>query len=245
MTGMVGAVDSGNSLSKWASFLNGRLVEHGTWSDTLATESSSTAKIHRWKLAGVHPERMASVKNALESQGKTCEVISDPASVGLSIDLKYPEKVGIDRVAAAWAAWLRTEKGSACVVVDAGTAVTIDYVDQIGTFRGGAILPGLDLMLKSLSEGTRLLPRLLPGDVSAQAVWPGRCTREAIATGTLAAQTGAVLALINMAKNKNPEIRVFVTGGGGGFLASALRIPVEIVGPLVLEGIAKAGESKP
>lgn len=245
MKEIVGAADSGNSCTKWAEFRNGLLADHGTWPELNSTEAGLIPNIQHWKLAGVHPERLAAVKNALESQGKTCEVLSNPASIGLNLDLEFPEKVGIDRVAAAWAAWLRTGKDRGCVVVDAGTAVTIDYVDENGTFRGGAILPGLDLMLKSLADGTRLLPRLFPADVPSQSPWPGRCTREAIAAGALAAQTGAVMALITMARNKNPDIHVFLTGGGREPIGRALNTRFESVPYLVLEGIAKAGENTP
>lgn len=245
MKSIVGAADSGNSCTKWAEFRNGLLADYGTWPDLDANINGVASNIRHWKLAGVHPERLLAVKKALESHGKTCEVLSNPTSFGLNLDLEHPDKVGVDRVAAAWGAWLRTGKGRGCVVVDAGTAVTIDYVDESGTFRGGAILPGLDLMLKSLADGTRLLPRLFPADVSSQTSWPGRSTRKAIAAGVLAAQTGAVMALISMARNKNPDIQVFLTGGGGELIGKAMSTQFEFVPTLVLEGIAKAGETAP
>jgi type III pantothenate kinase len=237
----VGAADSGNSRTKWAVFEDGLLVDHGSWPDQKLSDGEVAQTACHWKLAGVHPERLATVKNDLESRGKTCEILSDPGSIGLKLDLQYPEKVGIDRVAAAWASWLRAGRRHSCMVVDAGTAVTIDLVDKNGTFRGGAILPGLDLMLKSLADGTRLLPRFFPSDLPHRSQWPGRNTVEAIAAGTQEAQIGAVTAFISMARNKDPDVRVFITGGGGDFIGKGLNIPHEMVPTLVLEGIAKAG----
>lgn len=245
MIGVVGAVDAGNTRTKWAVFRDGSLFRDGVWPDSPTPPLCGLEEAGRWKLAGPNPEALLAAKVALEANGKTCVVVSDPASIGLEIDLKHPEKVGTDRIAAAWAAWLRSGRAHACVVVDSGTTVTVDYVDQAGVFRGGAILPGVDLMAQSLASGTRLLPRVFPADIPVQPQWPGRCTREAIAAGIMAAQAGAVSQLIARARERTPDARVFLTGGGSGFLAGALDMSHEIVGHLVLEGIAMAGDRTP
>ena len=61
---------------------------------------------------------------------------------GLRIDYDDPARIGVDRLAAAAAAHRAAPAGQAVVVVDAGTALTVDAIDAEGTFRGGVIVPG-------------------------------------------------------------------------------------------------------
>ena len=77
---------------------------------------------------------------------------------GLHIDYDDADRVGVDRLAAAAAAYHHPAKRQAAIIADAGTALTIDAVDAKGTFLGGAIAPGLRLGLQALSTGTSLLP---------------------------------------------------------------------------------------
>ncbi len=78
--------------------------------------------------------------------------------LGLHIDYDDPRHVGIDRLLAAAAAFARTPKGHGAIIADAGTAITVDAVNAQGVFLGGAIAPGLHLMLDALRAGTDLLP---------------------------------------------------------------------------------------
>ncbi len=101
----------------------------------------------------------------------------------MELDVREPMKVGIDRLLAAWGAWMEIERASAVIVVQAGTAVTIDLVDASGCFQGGAIMAGVPLALRLLSEGTSKLPLLqAPHDFHAVAI-PGKNTEEAMLAG--------------------------------------------------------------
>lgn len=245
MTCFIGVADAGNSRTKWAIYHNGIRHSWGIWNQPSDILPETALGAGKWRLAGVHPEQLRDVAARLEHFGGPCEIIDKTTSFGLKIAVDYPDKVGIDRVAAAWAAWLRFERKHGCLVVDAGTAVTMDLVDETGTFLGGAILPGIDLMFQSLAEGTRLLPRLSPSTVDAALCWPGKNTKDAMVAGVLAAQVGAINTILEKARAHNPNIKIIVTGGGGRLLAEASGLASCYVDGLVLEGIARAGESPP
>jgi type III pantothenate kinase len=145
-------------------------------------------------------------------------------------DVEQPQRVGIDRLLNAWAArhWRRAARP--VIVVDSGTATTVDLITQDGVFRGGSILPGLRLSARALHEYTARLPLLDVDDAAAG--WPsvpGRNTEAAIRAGLLVGQLGAVKELaarlteaarIHYGDECDPEL--FVTGGGGRLLAQHL-----------------------
>lgn len=153
------------------------------------------------------------------------------------LDLENPETVGADRLCAAAAA---VEAGArSAVIVDAGTAFTVDLL-AAGIFRGGSIMPGPALMLRSLRRGTAALPpfdarALLRGEEPA---FPGRDTQGALAAGVYNACIGAVRHLVRLSLERLPAgAPVFLTGGAAAPLARRLQ-PAPIEAPdLVLEGL--------
>lgn len=147
---------------------------------------------------------------------------------GLSVE--EPEKVGSDRLCAAAGAW--AEGSREAVIVDAGTAVTVDLLSG-GSFRGGSIFPGLSMLAVALHDGTSLLP--LVGDLSAGIEPPGRSTEDAVRAGILWGLVGAVKELVSRTLPEGADL--WVTGGGGGFLAPYLGYPVRLESDLVLRGL--------
>lgn len=132
--------------------------------------------------------------------------------------LDDPRTVGQDRLLNAVAAYARA--GQACVVIDAGTAVTIDFVDGEGTFQGGMIAPGLSMMLTALHEHTAALPRLAyePPDPARGPF--GKDTPHAMRLGARTAVVGLVRAAVEtyaLAFGAYPQ--VIATGGDAGVLA--------------------------
>jgi type III pantothenate kinase len=125
--------------------------------------------------------------------------------------------VGQDRLLCAIGAYEQLKQ--ACVVVDLGTAVTIDFVDGAGTFHGGAILPGVSMMLGSLHEHTAALPKLVYKKIEPDSHDPGRQTDDAMMLGVTAAVRGAVRLLTERyAEYYNAYPRVIATGGDLGIL---------------------------
>lgn len=157
----------------------------------------------------------------------------------LVVDVDEPSRVGIDRLAAAAAAAAQSP-GRAAVVIDCGTATTVDLVSADARFLGGAILPGPELLSRALAEGTSRLPAVAELDRGTPPVMPGRSTQAAIAAGIGFGMRGAVTRLVAEAVTAlggQPE--VFLTGGSRGIVRDAFPDAVESP-DLVLHGIALA-----
>lgn len=148
---------------------------------------------------------------------------------------EHPEQLGPDRWAALVAA-RALAPGRACLVVNAGTATTVDSLSAAGEFLGGLILPGVDLMRYVLHEHTGRLPLQEGNFVEAP-----RNTVDAIETGCRHAQAGAVERMFRLMPK---ECLCIVSGGGGPALIERLPIPCRYVENLVLEGLARIATSE-
>lgn len=160
----------------------------------------------------------------------------------LEVAVAEPHRVGIDRLAAAAAATLFKQPGRPAVVVDCGTAATVNLVSAAGGFLGGAILPGPALMASALAEGTSRLPRLDAADRGPPAALPGRTTREAIAAGIGFGLRGAITRLVAEARaSLGGDADLILTGGWRSAVAGELPGAIEVE-DLVLVGVALAAE---
>jgi type III pantothenate kinase len=138
-----------------------------------------------------------------------------PAAYGLKNN--YAPTLGTDRWAALVAAWHHHQQ--ACVVVNAGTAVTVDAISQAGEFLGGAIMPGLSLMQQSLSDNAALLKV----DEGTWQVFPTN-TSDAIKTGAVNAIVGAInLTLKRLEKQCGRAPLLLLSGGDANAIADAMR----------------------
>ena len=153
---------------------------------------------------------------------------------GVTSAYENPGQLGPDRWAALVAA--RALHGGPCLVVNAGTATTMDRLSDEGVFDGGAILPGVELMRFVLHEHTGRLP-LQAGTFSRAP----RNTLDAIETGCWQAQAGAVE---RMARQLGGEALCIVSGGAGRVLIEKLEgVASRYVDNLVLEGLARIANS--
>ena len=160
----------------------------------------------------------------------------------LEIMVAEPHRVGIDRLAAAAAAGLVRRPGRGVIIVDCGTAATVDLVSASGAFLGGAILPGPALMARALAEGTSLLPAVAALEQETPPVMPGRSTQDAIAAGIGWGIRGAIARLVEEARASiGVEADVILTGGWRGVVRDALPGAIEMP-ELVLAGIALAAD---
>lgn len=145
--------------------------------------------------------------------------VIDRTSLGrINIDYKTPETLGIDRVLAC--AGGVAHSGSDVVVVDAGTACTIDFMSADYTFRGGVILPGLPVLRHSMRS---LAPELPDVDQELPDMFPGKSTREAIQFGLNGGFIHAVSSFVGRYVNEHGDAKVLVTGGDGPFVQASLE----------------------
>jgi type III pantothenate kinase len=160
------------------------------------------------------------------------KIVEAGPSSGLPFGMSVEEPMGVgpDRLCAAAGAW--AEGSEEAVIVDAGTAVTVDLLSG-GYFRGGSIFPGLSLLAGALHGGTALLP--LIGDLPGAIEPPGRSTADAMMAGITWGLVGAVKELVSRTLPEGADL--WVTGGGGEFLAPYLGHTVRLERDLVLKGL--------
>ncbi len=132
----------------------------------------------------------------------------------LEVNVESTAKVGTDRLLAAVGSDRLRNDGVPAIVVDAGSAITVDLLSADGVFQGGAILPGVSLQLRSLAQDTDALPRVLPTDATSEVAALGKTTETAIQSGVLLGVTSAVQAIAaRLARTVATVPRIFVTGG--------------------------------
>ncbi|MCE5268790.1 MAG: type III pantothenate kinase [Planctomycetaceae bacterium] len=168
----------------------------------------------------------------------------------LEVRLSRPDMVGIDRLVDAVAVNRLRRPGSAAVIVDVGTAITIDLVSPDGAFLGGAILPGLGMAARALHEFTDLLPLVNVCDLTSPPPAIGTATVPAIESGLFWGTVGAIRELIERMhqgaiSQPSPPADVFLTGGAGAAVAELLGPDARYVPHLTLAGIALAAGLEP
>ncbi|MGH8702547.1 MAG: type III pantothenate kinase [Burkholderiales bacterium] len=231
------AIDAGNSRIKWG------VHEDGSWvaQDWVATDRA--ARLARaW--AGLEPPGVIIATNvagarvardlalaARRFRRRIRFVRSAVAQCGVRNTYAHPGQLGADRWAALIGAW-NLHRGP-CVVVNAGTTMTVDALDGEGVFLGGMIVPGADLMRAALARNTaRLRPR--PGRF---AFFPSG-TADAIESGAVNALAGAVERMLRFMQQAGQAAPLTVLSGGAAqLIAPQLNGAVEVVDNLVLEGI--------
>lgn len=158
------------------------------------------------------------------------------AACGVTNGYQTPGQLGADRWASLVAARQRTLGielfPPPAIVVNAGTAVTVDALDGDGRFLGGLIMPGLRLMVRALAENTASL-KMPPG---AFAQFPDN-TPDALYSGAVQAVAGAIEQMRAHLHHDPRHAQCFLAGGAAQEIAPHLTPPVEVVDNLVLEGV--------
>lgn len=231
-------IDAGNTRVKW-----GLLGVEGIGATGALPTAQSEQLAKAWKdlhapqaalasnVAG--PRVQADLETACAGRGIALQLIRAQASqLGVVNGYRDPAQLGSDR----WAALIgahHAEKGHK-VVINAGTALTVDGLHADGRFLGGLILPGPRLMRQSLDRGTAGL-RLTEGEFHD---FP-ESTPDAITTGSLMACSGAIERFVNvmMEQGANPDV-IVLSGGAADEMAPHLPMAYVIRENLVLEGLA-------
>jgi type III pantothenate kinase len=242
-------VDIGNSRVKWATFDRGRLgvqraAPHAGWT------------IHDWRRTLFDAPGIDCVVAASVAGGESAAALSDAAQLetgraaifvttsreagGVRNAYSDPQLLGVDRWLAVIAAH-QAERG-ACCVADVGTAATLDAVTGDGQHLGGFIVPGPELMMRSLWRGTAdLAVHAATSGAGGEALFADN-TRDAIERGCRL----AVAALIDrgvreMARRLGSKPALVLTGGTAASIAPFLETAASIVPDLVLRGLAIVG----
>lgn len=233
---MMLCLDCGNTRLKWG------LSEHGQWLERGAVALTGIDRLRQVLASLPHPQRAIVCNVAGAAMAKSIAaavtmpllwVTSRAEQCGVKNSYEDPAQLGADR----WAALIgarRLHQGD-CLVVNAGTATTVDVLDAEGIFQGGLIVPGVHLMRSSLAGNTAQLP-LAAG---ACKTLP-RNTADAIASGCLIATAATIERMFAGLAGRSGAVCLLSGGAAAGF-APLLDIPLRRIDNLVLEGLACIG----
>lgn len=158
--------------------------------------------------------------------------------VPLGIEVEFPERVGIDRLMGAVAADHLRDKNRPAIVIDAGSAVTVDVVSAEGNFVGGIIWPGWRMMAQALAGNTDALPLVTAALSDGPPPIIGTSTEKAIRSGLFWGNVGAVREMVARLQTELPApAQVFVTGGDAERLTQLACSEARSVPEMVLSGI--------
>ncbi len=247
-------MDVGNSRIKWG-VLDGGAIRR--------TGHISQEKIGKQGLAALTSRLPRHVETVLVSNvagtsfatrlsgvvGMHCDVDvhfarSEREACGIVNSYRQPRRLGVDRWVAMVGAWAEFE--TACLVVDAGTAVTLDALDSSGRHLGGQIIPGVGLMAASLADETSDIPtvqRKAAGDGGSMAMFAST-TAGAVGQGSLNAVAGAIERAARVLSNDGEEPVVILTGGDASRILKSLDDVAEHRPHLVLQGLARILEDR-
>lgn len=158
---------------------------------------------------------------------------------GLKNKYQNPEVLGVDRWLACLAAWHHAEK-NAVLVIDAGSALTIDVVNDRSELEGGYILPGLLMMQQSLVGNTGKINCSVDQKFRKDFAVVPTCTSDAVQKGASLAAVATIEKMASFFLRQWPSGRIYLTGGGGADIAGILECGGIYKPDLVLDGLAMA-----
>ena len=149
------------------------------------------------------------------------------------LNYKTPESLGNDRLALAAAATILFPNSNN-LVIDAGTCITIDFIDNNNHFMGGSISPGVKMRYDSLNHYTANLP-LLKNENNFN--YPGDSTNASIHAGIIGGVSNEINGFIKQINSRNDKVNVILTGGDAKFLSKTLKITIFANQNFILEGL--------
>lgn len=236
------------------------LIDMGnTFCKVALSEKREISVVHRFKrdellngIIGILPDDLSShfdkcvissvsggydeIEEYFEQKGVKVIALSSKIPLPIKIDYSTPETLGADRIAAAIGAH-SLFPGEECIVFDLGSAITIDFVESDGTFKGGNISPGMAMRFKAMHQFTNKLPLVSPTEVKQL---NGQSTLEAINNGVVL----GIVFEIERYIERFPSRKIIFTGGDSIFFAKILKSTIFAVCNLVLIGLSNIGSDE-
>lgn len=228
-------VDQGNTRAKLALFDGETLLK----SDVCEKVNTSAIKlfIGEEKLTGVILSTVAKLTtetvNYLQSMTPCFVNLSHTTPLPFKIGYQSPQSLGRDRIAAVAGAYFSYPKRN-ILVIDAGTAITYDFIDETGNYVGGNIAPGLELRLQSLHHFTDKLPKV---DKMGKTFLLGNDTETAIRSGVAQGIIFEIEGYVNHLSKEYANLLIFLTGGDTFYFDKRLKNIIFADEYLVLKGL--------
>ncbi|MEI8201805.1 MAG: type III pantothenate kinase [Bacteroidota bacterium] len=228
-------IDSGNSFIKLSLFEGGKPLETFVFKEIKLADIESLFNDHPSIKEAIICSVSLSEKELEEIIANYCPVIVLDHNTPLPIKNKYkaPETIGKDRLAAAVGAKAYAEDAPV-LVIDAGTCITYDIVNQSNEFLGGSISPGLNIRIRSLQIFTERLPLVVP---SENIILPGTTTEESILSGVIAGIRFEMEGFINYYSAQYSGLKCVLSGGDMKYFDKNLKNSIFAVPNIVAEGL--------
>jgi len=233
---MLLALDLGNTNIKSGIFSSGKL----THTETLRiTENKGFINNIFNKFQDIKTVAICDVsekfylKSFLPEKNIELFLIDNKTKLFFKNNYRTPETLGKDRMAAVAGAIAKFPQ-TPLLIIDAGTAITFDFVSKERLFLGGNISPGINLRLKALHSFTGKLPLLEKKENFPDI---GCSTDEAILSGVIGGIIKEIEGIILAFRQQNPDSKVIFTGGDANFLHRFIKNDIFVLPNLVLEGI--------
>lgn len=228
-------IDIGNTQFKVCVFKNSEIIYHQYITLISYDFISNLVKKYSIKEIIYSDTRGVNKEEFLNKIPDNLKIIELTHKTPLPIKLDYttPETLGKDRIAGAVAIAMLFE-GCASLVIDIGTAITIDFINENGVFKGGVISPGPETRFKSLHDNTGKLPLINP---SKNVEILGNSTKKAIQSGVQNGILYEINGYISRFKEQYPELKVIITGGYAFLFEKNINYPIFADSFLIPKGL--------
>jgi len=228
-------IDQGNSRTKVGVFNQDELLETFVYDQFGKSEISILVdkfSVNQCIVSSVISDNAALLEE-LETTFSVFLELSHEVAIPIENRYSTPATLGKDRLAAVVGASFLCPDCE-ILVIDAGTAITYDFIDSKKVYWGGNIAPGLDLRLRALHEFTQKLPLV---SVKNETPFIGNSTDSAILSGVIYGIVFEIDGYINELKIKYPQLSIFLTGGSTFYFAAKLKNAIFAERNLVLIGL--------
>lgn len=236
-------IDAGNTKSKMALCQEGVLTSEVSLADHETTVAEALRLARQHSAAGCLlcsvTEGAPDMARLLRQHGLPTAILTIDMRFPFAVDYATPRTLGPDRLAGAVGAWASFPHTGA-LIIDAGTAITYDFITPDAHFQGGAISPGISMRFRALHAFTAKLPLCKASEWNGNVV--GRDTREAIASGVMNGVWAEADFFIAQARAKHPDSIVVVTGGDYKNFDLKSKKGIFASPNLVLQGLALLAE---
>ncbi len=232
-------IDIGNTKSKIALAQDGKVVSDVTMVDHETTARDALRLAQELNAQGCLVSSVAEGATklilSLRSAGLRTQLLAADMKLPFRLDYATPATLGTDRIAGV-AGVVAAHGLCNALVIDAGTAITYDFLTADGRFTGGAISPGISMRFKALHAFTARLPLF-----DAPLAFPdviGKDTKSAIRSGVLNGAVAEAKFFIDKAREQNPDTLVILSGGDYKNFEFCTEISIFACPNLVLDGLA-------
>ena len=222
-------IDIGNTLVKYAIFSSDEIVIIYKKNDVEISFMQELIQKHN-----VNDVIISSVRDKVDGDfGIKTLYLNHLTTFPITINYETPETLGNDRIANVVSASVLYPNKN-ILIIDAGTCITIDFIDQNKEYQGGRISPGIEMRYKSLNKFTSNLPKLTISNTAQQI---GKDTNSSIVSGVEKGVVAEIETIIDDFKNENEDLFVIVTGGDTFFFENTLKNSIFADQNLVLKGL--------